>query len=175
MTDTINQNLSITCDAVVSMMNDDNFDQSKRAAIMTIIKATIRSESYVNSVKDQIKKINEDGQFDAKDLPHILIIIAGSKDFLSATIRDGVELKSTLKLDSMKYITFGVIYFVMLMEKIDPIILEEVKVSYSSLWNLISFDPKDLLIKADGCWRKCFPCCFKCACCPSQTLAERWT
>ena len=174
MTDIINQNLSTACDAVVSMMNDDKFDQGKRAAIMTIIKAVLRSDSYINSVKDQVKKINEDGQFNAKDLPYIFLIIAGSKDFLSATIRDEVELKSTLKIDSMKYITFGVIYFVMLMEKIDPIILEEVKITYSSLWDLILFDPKNLLIKADSCWRKCFPCCFKCACYPSQTLAERW-
>ncbi len=174
MSDTVSQNLNLACDAVVGMMNDDKYDQSKRAAIMTIIKATLKSDSYINSVKDQIKKINEDGQFDAKDLPSILIIITESKAFLAATIQDGVDLKSTLKLDSMKYITFGVIYFVMLIEKVDPIILDETKVVYSSLWDLIAFDPKQLLIKADSCWRKTFPCCFKCACCSSQTLAEKW-
>jgi len=174
MTDTITQNLSNTIDAVAGMMNNDKFDQGKRAAIMTIIKVTLASDGYINSVKDQIKKIEEDGKFNSKDLPHVLIIVAESKQFLSATIRDGVDLKSTLKLDSMKYITFGIIYFVMLMENVEQLVLDDVKNSYSSLWDLIVFNPKDLLIKADGCWRKTFPCCFKCACCPSNTLAEKW-
>lgn len=175
MSDTIvNQYLKLTSDAVVNMMTDDKYDEHKRNDIMNILSIALRSENYVNSVKGQIRKINEDGKIDSKDIPYVLVIIADSKEYLSVTIQDTIALKSTLRLDSMKYIVFGVIYFVMLMEKVDPKILMDVKEHYSALWSLLEIDPKKLLIKADSCWRKCFPCCFKCSCCPTQSLEERW-
>lgn len=174
MSPSVTKNIESVRESIINMMNVDEFEYARRESVMNIVNIVLKSDEYVDIIKIQIKKINEDGKFDAKDLPPILIIIAESKIYLSSIIKDAVELKSTLKLDSMKYITFGVILFVMLTEKVDKTIIDETISYYSPLWDLIAFDPKDLLIKADTFWRKTFPQCFECSCCAKQTLAERW-
>lgn len=155
MNDTLNNNLKITTDVITEMMNKDKFDETKRNGLFNIINILTRSDEYIKLIKNAIKKINEDGKFDGKDIPSIIVIVSQSKDYISETIDESIELKTTLKLESLKYIIFGIIYFVLLVENTDQSMLIELNQYYSSLWSLIAFNPNSLLIKAKSLWKKC--------------------
>jgi len=172
-TDTAMRALSVTLDAVKAMMIFDNYDESKKATVLTAINIATNAADYVNMLKEQVKKIKADGKFDSNDLPYVFSIIINSRAYLVSTVKNGMNVTSTIKLDSTKYIVFGVLHFVMVTENVDPQVIQQTIDFYPALWDLIAIDPKDFLIKADSFWRKAFPCCFVCACCPKTTLEDR--
>ena len=172
-TTNVGKTLSATCDAVKIMMANDNYDESKKETVLNAISIAVKSTNYIQMIKEQVKKIRADGKFNANDLPYVFSIIINSRAFLVTTIKTGMDVSSTIKIDSTKYIVYGVLYFVMLTENVEPAVITQTTEFYPALWDLIAVNPKDFLIKADSVWRKVFPCCFVCACCPKKTLEER--
>lgn len=172
-TTNVGKALLTTCDAVKAMMVSDNYDESKKATVLTAINVAVKSTDYIHMIKEQVKKIRADGKFNANDLPYVFSIIINSRAFLVNTVKSGMDITSTIKIDSTKYIVYGVLYFVMVTENVEPDVITQTTDFYPALWDLIAVDPKDFLIKADSCWRKAFPCCFVCGCCPKSTLEER--
>lgn len=144
-----------TCNEMKAAMLSDKYNEGKQNSVEIIIKIVLRSVEYIQDVAQQVISISSDGQININDLPAILTIVTKSKDFLISVIKDGVDLVQSLKADSMKYITLGVIYFVLLTLGANDAMLEQVKSCYSTLWELVTFDSAELVVKV----KKCFPCC----------------
>lgn len=157
MTD-VNQIITKTFDAVNSMMNDDKYDQSKRSYLINITRVVLNSTEYINSIKKQVNQINEDGKVDTNDIPTILTIIVESKEFLTDTINKSIQLTTTIDFKAMKYIIYGVIYFIMTLENVSPDLLIQVKKIYSAVWNIVAMNPDNIPIKVKSCWQK-IKCC----------------
>lgn len=149
-----------TCTAVKTLMNNDMFDINKQTSVITLINIVLNSNDYVNLIKGKVKEIKSDGKFDANDIPNVLLIILQSKAFLNTTIKAGSVATNTFKMDSLKYVVYAVIHFILLIEKVDPEFIKNIDASYSPLWEIIAFDPKELVINVSNTWRKIFPCCF---------------
>lgn len=154
-----------SCNSVKIMMDNDNYDVSKRTMIITAINTAVTSSDYINSIKKDINQIKADGKFDANDLPSVFSIIFRSQKFLATTLKNGMIVTSNFDSGSMKYVVYGIIHFVMLTQNIDQSIIDQLTTAYTPLWELVAINPKDLLIKVDSCWRTVFPCCFACGCC----------
>jgi hypothetical protein len=160
--------LNETSKAVEDLMNIDLFDMQKRTTIIKALNICLKSKDYINQIKLLVNAIKLDGKFDMNDLPSIFSIVLQSKTFLNTIIIDGMSIKTNFDTDSFKYIVYGILYYIMLIQNVDKTVITQLSLTYNSLWTLVAFDPKKLFIKAESCFKSlsCYkPSCCKPACC----------
>ena len=156
----IDLNLDQTIIVIKNMMSMDNFVALPSTTVLSALNIAIQSDDYVNTVKNEVSKIKADGKFTISDVPAICIIVLKTQTLLNTTIINGIQFSTTFNLSSIKYLIFGVLYYVMLIQNVDPLVISELMVLFPAIWNLISFDPKQLVITTKSNCKTIFPCCF---------------
>ena len=157
----LDQNITNTCNLVMSMMNADGVVQQTRTAIMGLVTLTLNSDTYIDSVRQQINTIISGGNFNQNDIPAVLTIILQSKSFLQSALSTGATTATSLDMSTMKYVIYAVIHFVMVAENVNPAIVTSLDTTFSALWNLVAINPQELVSDVSTITHKCFPCLFK--------------
>jgi hypothetical protein len=158
---TLQQNVVNTCNLVSTMMTTDNLDQQTATAVNEMLKLVLNSDAYINSVRQQVKTIIADGNFNQNDIPSVLTIVLQSKAFLQTTLNSGAKITVNLNMSTLKYVIFGVLHFVMVLEKANPALITSLDTTYSPLWNLVAVDPQQLSSDVSTITQGCFPCFSK--------------
>jgi len=152
MPKTFEAQLADTQKAITLMMDIDSYPQTNRAVINSAFLGITQSKTYINQIRGNVQQIFADGKFTLADAPNVLLIIAQSQATLNLVITNSVNLQTSLKQDSMKYIIFGIFRFVLLIENVSTV---ELDATFSPLWTLIAFNPADVAVKA----KAMFSCC----------------
>jgi len=134
------------------MMNIDSYSEKNREVINSAFSAIVQEESYINKIKEHVHQICADGEFTIADIPDILMIIAQSQSALKLAIRNSINLKVSLEKNSMKYIVFAILHFILLVESVSTGGLDR---TFGSLWDLLAFDPSEVSVGV----KSCFSCC----------------
>jgi hypothetical protein len=158
---TLEQNIKNTFNLVSAMMNADNVDNQTRTAITSMINLTLNSETYITTIREQVKTIISDGIFNQNDFPAVLSIVVNSKAFLKNVFANSATIVSNLDMHILKYIIYAVIHFVMVLENSNPEIVASFDTMFSPLWNLVSINPHELVEDISIITNKCFSC-FPC-------------
>jgi hypothetical protein len=160
-TQSLEQNIINTCNLVTSMMNADIVNQQTLTGVTSIVNQILKSDTYIASIRSQVKTIIVDGVFDQKDLPAILTIVLESKAFLRTTLATGATIATNLDMGVMKYVVYAIIHFVMCLENTNSVSIASFDSTFSPLWNLVAFNPQELASDVSTISHKCFPCFYK--------------
>lgn len=161
MSNNIKNIIDDTNNLIILMMNEDQVDNNIRTEVLALVNLTLTAEKYIKTIKEQIKLITADGVFNQNDIPAVLNIIIQSKLFLHSVLASGTTTIHNLDMSIMKYIIFAVLHFVLVVENANPTIITSVDSTFSSLWTLIAFNPKELMTDVSSLTQNCFPCLFK--------------
>ena len=152
---TLADKLTETKQAMIAIMDADSYSQTNRAIINSAFMAIATEKTYINSITSRVEQIMADKEFTMTDIPNVLIIMAQSQAALNVAITNTITLKTSLQADSMKYIVFGVLHFVLLMKDISTL---ELDITFSALWTLISINPTAIAVGAQSLFSGC-SCC----------------
>ena len=133
------------------IMKNDKEQEDNMDDVHDILRLAIRSNDFINSIKLKIDDIMLDHKLDYNDIPIIISIILESLTFLKQ-LNDG---KYKMNKVTSKYVIQGIILYVLSDMKIDNELITSFNILYPSLFNLISFDPKELISKVKICFGKC--------------------
>jgi hypothetical protein len=155
------QEILKTLEEVKNIMTSDNTNEETKKAVTEIIKIILNSNTYINSIKDQVKTIIEDKKIDEKDIPTILTIVLQSKLMIREIIMSSSIITININMDTTKYIIYSIIHFILVVEKVNLETIYSFNKNFSLLWKLVAFEPKELVTNIKKITNKCFPCFSK--------------
>jgi len=115
---------------------DENFDLKNTNSLLLSI---LQNNTYINTIKTEMRSIMSDCKIDIADLPHMLNIVLISKPVLSKFINS----KTTITQIHMKYIIYGIMVFALLLLDVQDDALNLIFAMYPSLWNIVEFNPNN--------------------------------
>lgn len=140
--------------AVGNLMTNDCVQVSVKSSIYGLLNGVLKSNDFINSLKADAVKVNEDGKIDLNDMPVMCNIVTHSLSFVR-TFAQTENIAQNLDQSSTKYIIYGIMYFVFLEVNATAVELTSFTLLFDTLWQLISFNPKDLILSMKG----------SCSCC----------
>lgn len=150
----MDENVVRTYVAVQALMKADDFKQSKRAVVMQVLDATLHADSFMDSIRAQLKKIKSDGEIDSRDLPSIFMILIKSRSYLKNTVANSLELRKPLRIDTMKYVLFGIVHYLMTCDNEKAETINTLRMYFDLIWDLFLLDPEEICISARSYWSK---------------------
>lgn len=139
-----------TVNRIDSFVKSVKLNVSDQEYVRDALNAIIRSNEYINFIKLEFDKIVKDNKITAKDTPIIIHIILESLTYIKQLCKGKYELNKT----TMKYIILGIVIYMFTDLNIDEATQQNFLEMFESLYDLISFDPKQLTQKI----KKCFTC-----------------
>jgi hypothetical protein len=136
----------------------DDYDTSKKEEALNLIKKVLNIKTYFESVKNDFDKILEDKKIDSKDISKMMIVMIKLNNLLPKLL----NLKEKISIDKMKYIFYATIYFYIIQyqpEFFNELQLDEFRLLYSNLWNLVEINPETVKVAAKKF--SGFGCCGK--------------
>jgi len=157
MSSSIHDSLGLVISVIGKLMVTDNIPLNIQGAVSSLLTGVLLDSEYVTKLLNEIQKINTDGKVSVLDLPAICCIVKSSTDFMKELAHQKNQITS-LNVDSMKYILYGMSYFILLEMKVQSIDMTAFTSLFEICWKLTSFDPKEIevTIKKSSCL---FCCC----------------
>lgn len=127
------------------LMTNDNISSQRMNNINKTFAIILSSNDFIKMILDAAKeKVNA---------INILYILLQSFDDLNKLFSNSSTI--ILQPDDYKYISYGVINYILIKVNVDTIYIEELDNNYEALWSIVLFDKKILLILQNKCY-KCF-------------------
>lgn len=149
-------------ESIISEINElmllDDYDTSKKEESLNLINRVLNVKTYFESIKNDFDKILEDKKIDSKDISKMMIVMIKLNNLLPKLL----NLKEKISIDKMKYIFYATIYFYIIQyqpEFFSALQLDEFRLLYSNLWNLVEIDPETVKVAAKKIGG--FSCCGK--------------
>jgi hypothetical protein len=114
---------------------------NKKEEILDLIKKILSSQKYFESIKADFDKILEDKKINSKDISKMMIVVMKLNNILPKLL----NIKEKISIDKIKYIFYATLYLYIIKyqkEFLNDIGIDEFRLLYSSLWNLIEINPE---------------------------------
>merc|ERR1711862_807782 len=122
------------------MMASDLLDEDVKQDILALVKTVLGMKEYIEIVSVDLDAILADKKIDHNDIPRMIMVILKLNKILPRLLK----LKNQISMTSLKYLLFGTIYHYVSrkkMELFEQTKNEEFRMIYSTLWQLVEFQP----------------------------------
>jgi hypothetical protein len=150
------QKVQQVLDEVRLMMAEDNVDSSVKNGLENLVKKTLSLNTYLNAIKGNLDAILKDKKVDSKDVPKMILLSMQVNRMLPRLL----GLSKPLSSLQVKYVIYGTVYFYIADKQdeffTDGMTVELFRSFFSAAWELVEFDPKELIGAVKG---MCASCC----------------
>jgi len=143
MSSTLQANLGTVMSVVSQKMVSDNVNLDVQRAVKALLTSVLQTDSYVSTLMTDVKKINADGNITVQDIPSLCSLISATSNFMKNLAQEKSQALS-LNVNSMKYVIYGVLYFVLLETKVPESDLPLMVKLFDTCWSLVSLKPESL-------------------------------
>lgn len=138
---------------VRKMMATDLLDENKKQEILNFVKNVLGMKEYIDLVNSDLNAILADKKIDQNDIPRMILVVLK----LHSALPSLMKLKNQISIQTLKYLFFGTIYYYVSNKKtelFDVIKSDEFRLIFTTLWQLVEFQPPGLTEIIDK-----FSCC----------------